>query len=267
MKLTCLKKRPHGRARGGFTRIDLIVAAALAAVLIGYIALLCVGERGRAMRCAWNLRSLHGAMEGYASDHRHALPAASVNVDKAHSSWDVDIFPYLGSGLKKKDNADLSQIVPKYFCCPSDRLQHSGTARSYSMSGHNMQYRNWPPGPECATGVGLNWDAPAVLRLLNAEALKQPENLPGVEISSIPEPAQTLLLTEALSPDNLMGKPNMASISGSAQQTRLLPQGGMKFHGGRFNYLMVDGHVERLTFVQAGSLDGGSGIWTMKKEH
>jgi len=244
-----------------------LAAATVLVVLLAFCAAtIFLGERGRTMRCKWNLRSLHTAIDSYAQDHRQVLPPAFVNVGKYQTTWDLEVFPYLGSGLKKKDNAELAQIVPRHFCCPSDRLQHLGVPRSYSMNGNNMEFWDWTSGPGSASGVGLGWDAPAVLRLLNEEALKQPESLPGVKRTDIPEPSATILLTELVAPDNVMGKPNMASVFGSAQQKRFLPDGGAQFHRGKFNYLMADGHVEWLTALQTGSLDGSGRIWTIKKE-
>ena len=250
---------------GGFTRLDLLVAAGVLSVLALWMFYSLVGERGRTVRCAWNLGALGKAMHRYANEHGESLPPAGVNVGKYQSSWDLQTFSYLKPGLSKENNEKLAATVPRFFACPSDKNSHSGTTRSYAMSSNDMTLQNWPPGKESATGLGLNWDVQSVSLLLNDEALKQPESLPGMKLSDIPAPADTVLLTELIAPGNFMGSYQMASMSGSARQTQSLPNGGAGFHLGKLNYLMADGHRELLSPLQTGAIDGTAGIWSMKK--
>jgi prepilin-type processing-associated H-X9-DG protein len=51
-----------------------------------------------------------------------------------------------------------------------------------------------------------------------------------------------------------------------SQQQGFFQDNSTKFHGGRFNYLMIDGHVELLSPLQTGSFDGTSGIWSLKEK-
>ena len=269
-QLTWPKNHPenavaHRRRNGGFTRLDLLVVTGVVLFLGGWLGYACLGEHGRRWRCASNLSALGRALHGYAGEHGGMLPPASVNVGKVQSTWDLDVFTFLQPGLAKDDNAQLAATVPGYFACPSDRLAHAGTIRSYSMAGHDMSAQNWPPGPHSATGVGLTWDKPSVSRLLGEDALAHPETLPGVNLSVIPAPADTALLAEVIAPENALGKLPWAAVAGSAASGQALPDGGATFHGGRFNYLMVDGHVEWLSVLQAGAVDGKAGIWTLKK--
>jgi len=186
-----------------------------------------------------------------------------VILGKYETSWDLAVFRYLTPGQAKENNAAQAQTVSRTFACPSDHLPHAGAVRSYSMGSNNMTLQNWPPGPNTATGVGLNWDKASIQRLLGEDVPEKPESLPGVKLADIPSPARTVLLTEMLSPDNAMGKYLLASISGSAQQRQALTNAGVNIHHVRLNYLMVDGHVEPLSLLQA--FDGSGGIWTLKQ--
>jgi prepilin-type processing-associated H-X9-DG protein len=253
------------RVERAFTRLDMAVLIGMAALLLAWFGIGQVGERGRTLHCAWNLAALGKAMHRYANEHDDALPAAGVNVGQYQTSWDLRLLPYRAPGLAKQNNEELARTVSRFFSCPSDKIWHRGSTRSYAMGSNDMTLQNWPPGGDSATGVGLNWDKPAVLRLLNEDALKQPEILPGVKLADIPVPAKTVLLTELIVPNNVIGSYQAASVSGCVQQQQPFPDGGAKFHGGRFNYLMVDGHVELLTPLQTGAFDGTGGIWTLKK--
>ena len=128
-----------------------------------------------------------------------------------------------------------------------------------------MSPDNWPPGQESATGVGLVWNKQTALLLLDKDALLKPESLPTVKLSSVPVPADTLLLTELIAPDNVLGGNQRTTVFSPSQQQRFLKDSGAYFHHDRFNYLMVDGHVELLSPLQTGSIDGHRGIWTIKK--
>ena len=55
------------------------------------------------------------------------------------------------------------------------------------------------------------------------------------------------------------------SGSGAQKDGLRTPAEQQRFHLGRLNYLMVDGHVELLSPLQTGSFDGTAGIWTVKK--
>jgi prepilin-type processing-associated H-X9-DG protein len=188
-----------------------------------------------------------------------------VNMDKVQTTWDLDLAPYLDGGAGKDDSGEAASKAQRHFLCPSDKMTHSGVARSYAMSGHDMSPQNWPAAAEAVTGVGLKWDKAAVQTLLDEKALGTPEALPRVKVSDIPRPARTVLVAEYIAAENTMGKFASATVSGGAQQLQGSQGGGV--HRWRFNYLMVDGHVESFSPLQSGSLDGKGGIWTIKQEN
>jgi prepilin-type processing-associated H-X9-DG protein len=197
-------------------------------------------------------------MQQYAGEHGGALPAAGIDMGSFQSSWDVAMLPYL-------DTKSVKVADEKTFACPSDNIPRRGKMRSYAMGGNDMAPENWPADRDSATGVGLCWDQPTVLSLLGANALKEPELLPALKLSNIPVPAETLLLTEFIVPSNTVGNIRQSRVFGAAQQQQFFIDDGAQYHRGRFNYLMVDGHVELLSSLQTGSFDGTAGIWSIKK--
>ena len=154
------------------------------------------------------------------------------------------------------------------FCCPSDSVKRD-YPRTYVMSAHDMKPENWPPGRDSATGVGIWWSKQAVRNQLgddaDEEAATNRDVLPAVMLSDIPQPADTLLLTELVQRDNRLGGVSQVRIWTAEAQRAAFKGDSSRFHGGRFNYLMADGHVELLTPLQTGTTSGGAGIWSIRK--
>jgi prepilin-type processing-associated H-X9-DG protein len=250
--------QPVGNA---FSRLDLLAGIAAVVVLAALFALNFTGERGRVASCKRNLSILGGAMQEYASSHGGALPPASIA--QLGLPWDAQILPHLPSKV-------VANGIDHAFQCPSDNVPRF-RPRSYAMSAHNMSLENWPPGPDNETGVGLVWDRNSMSRLLGEEAAASAEtdkdSLALVKLFGIPSPADTVYLTEAINGNNNIKDIQSAAVSGAGAQKDGLrtPAEQQRFHLGRLNYLMVDGHVETLSPLQTGSFDGGGGIWTVKK--
>jgi prepilin-type processing-associated H-X9-DG protein len=276
VKARCFRQPEKLVARANaFTRIDLLAVVFTVIFLGACFGMTHSGENGRIARCAGNLSAFGKAIHNYASEHDDAIPAAGINLGQTQTSWDQKISPYLKS-------------VSRFYFCPSDMAPHKGTPCSYAMAGNDMSPENWPPGRDSATGVGLWWDEQTVISLLGNEALKNPESLPSIKLSDVPVPSDTLLMTELIDPNNnrrtarqvtdagSQQKKTRArdagftvrqvSVFGTSQQQEFFKDGGAQFHHGRFNYLMVDGHVESFSPLQTGSFDGSAGIWTLKKQ-
>jgi prepilin-type processing-associated H-X9-DG protein len=248
---------------GAFSRIDLFVVIIVLMVLGGWLALAYTGENGRIVRCTGNLSALGRAMQTYADHNQEALPAAGIDWEKNQFSWDMRLQPYLSAGKPSSEQAFAA--LPRFFFCPSDDAKHNGTPRSYAMGGNDMSPDHWPPGPDSATGVGLWWDGETIRPLLGDMATQKIEQLPVVKLADIPRPADTVLLTEFIDPNNNLGSTRLTSVASPTQQRQFFKDGAVNFHHGRFNYLMVDGHVELLSALQTGSFDGSAGIWSLKK--
>jgi prepilin-type processing-associated H-X9-DG protein len=260
-----LKKLPASER--AFSRIDLLAVIFTVLLLGGWVTMTHYGESGRMARCVGNLAALGKAMHGYANDNGGALPAGGINLGKTQASWDLKLYPYLEPGLAKANSDQLFDTAPRFYFCPSDKAprKKKNTPRSYAMAGNDMSPQHWPPGPDSPTGVGLWWDKQTVLALLDEDALQKPELLPVVKLSDVSAPADTLLLTEFIDPNNTMGSIQQTTVLGTSQQMQFFKHGDPQFHHGKFNYLMVDGHVEALSPLQTGSFDGSAGIWSIKK--
>ena len=250
-------RAPRGAFRGGYSQVDLVVTIGVVAILAVWLGVSHWGERGRTARCAGNLQVLGHAMHDFAGDHENGLPAAGMDLPGSSISWDTLVVQYL-----KLRSVDL---MAQFVTCPSDPAPHNGSTRSYAMGGNDMAPEHWPPGGDSATGVGLFWDNGTVLSLANREALQKLELLPALKLSAVPVPAETLLLTDFIDPNNTMGNPRQTTVFNTSQQRHYFDDAGARFHRSRFNYLMVDGHVEWLSPLQTAAVGGATGIWNLKK--
>jgi len=232
-----------------------------------FVWLACTGasERVRTARCSHNLAMIGRALHNFANDHQNRLPPAAVV--PLNWTWDTILRPYLRTESVASNSAyaerQLQRTAAPRFHCPSDMLLREHP-RSYAMSRHDMRPENWPPGPDNATGVGLWWGKPEMTRVLENPSSGTPdqiaERLAMVKLNWLPAPADTLLLTELIDSDNKLWNPTGAGVLSQDQQMKAFPGGLAGFHHGRFNYLLVDGHVEALTPLNSAV----GGIWTIK---
>lgn len=261
VRLHCLLKSTVG-AEWAFSRLDLITVIGVVGLLFLWFGMWQFGEHGRITRCAANLRALGQATQSFATDQQNALPPAVIDAGHQQITWDARITPSLPQNLLKHGSEPL-------FRCPSDRLVHFN-GRSYTMSAHDMQLENWPPGPENDTGVGLVWNQETIRKLLD----QQQSNIVATNVdfgammkrSLIPSPSKTLLLTELISYENNLKGITWAAISGPGEQVQQFVNKKAYVHNGRFNYLMLDGHVELLSPLQTTAPNGG-GIWSIRKSN
>jgi prepilin-type processing-associated H-X9-DG protein len=252
-------------APGGYSRVDVFVAVSTAALFLLWLGITHSGERGRILRCADNLNVLGQAVQAYENDHAGGLPAASISLPATKISWDEQLFPYLQPQLAKSNGAaakgELFLAAAPRFLCPSDTLARGGHPRTYAMAERNTV--DWPPRGSDNTGVGVLWDRNAILKLLGNEAWEaaqlNPESLPKLKLSVLPAPARTLLLTEFVVPENMVGALSRTRVLLSDQQSTI-DEKIRPFHFKKFNYLMADGHIELWTSLQS------YGAWTINGE-
>jgi len=271
----------HKGRLAAFTRIDLLITIYAVILFVGFAAywIMQSRERGRAVRCAANLKALGEAMLLYSQDNDDQLPYTMLKYD-AHrfTTWDSLIYPFVPGGTITNRSTGTELLAEQFLRCPADTIgvSKSGSPmeksrRTYSMPWHHMNKANWPPGPGNSTGVGLWWSDKHASgsEMANLETLDPAEHIPSIRVKTIPSPASTLLLTEKARTNNFLFHFMGAEIRGVDEHldTRVIPM--EKYHQGQFNYLMVDGHVELLLPEQTiGGRGGASGknIWTIRPD-
>jgi prepilin-type N-terminal cleavage/methylation domain-containing protein len=169
----------------------------------------------------------------------------------------------------------------KQFICPADKIdwpgnlqdpatqRYGGNKRSYSMPSNNMDHNHggrgssWPPSPANNSGVGLWWtsgdqhvsawnSADGVRASTTGDPRFYARRQVAVYDQIIQDQVSTLLLTEKLQNDNLLGNTTAAIIE--YPRTSGTDGGHLNYthgytdathHGaGMFSYLYVDGHAE-----------------------
>lgn len=236
--------------------------------------------------CAENLRALGVATSLYTQDNATRLPIGFLHMDNRNIvTWDRLVGSFAKgatSGPAATSRTATNSATGRLLRCPSDTLGPATWAaryklerRTYAMPRHDMQMANWPPGPKNATGIGLYWK-------FDPNGKSQPPahtydtnklgELASLKLSMIPEPLDTILLTEQSSSNNIVANSSGAVITRTADHTDATVLRPEDYHRSRFNYLMVGGQVELLLPTQtvgktgkAGEAIGGhKGMWTIK---
>ena len=181
----------------------------------------------------------------------------------------------------KQATPPVPKTALKQFICPADKIdwpgnlqdpatqRYGGNKRSYSMPSNSMDHNHggrgssWPPSPASNSGIGLWWTS-------GDQHVSAWNSMDGVRANTTGDPrlyarrqvavydqvvqdqVSTILLTEKLQNDNLLGNTGSAIIE--YPRTSGTDGGHLNYsngytdsthHGaGMFDYLYVDGHVE-----------------------
>jgi prepilin-type processing-associated H-X9-DG protein len=212
------------------------------------------------------------AFTDYAQAHNGALPPAVFDDGTGNrTSWDREIAVYLEPELAKQNppekQKELEAKVAPTFKCPSDKeLRGGALPRSYSMPMYDINKIGWPPDENSLGGLGLYVDAKALAKAREAIPTERANYMPAIKISMVPAPADTALLVERISIPNALWQTKFACITSTKEQFDAKTFTAKDFHGGKMNYLMLDGHVELLWPTQSFGFTGvGGGIWTIRE--
>lgn len=291
-------RRRIQRYGAGFTLIELFAAVAVISLLLFLIlpALAKAQTKIRSNRCVSNLQDVGTAMGLYLQDSNDKLPYAALRyttgLEEHHLAWDDLMGPYLGIDMsnKQRDQDGASGKGSfKLLLCPQDTLPvatRDGAGkeyrRSYAMPEHNLGLNtlsgraataaDWPPCPVNQTGIGVSLDGRPgfVSKRWNSDdepgSKLPPRWQAAFQTPMILDPDHTLFTTERFDGENRVGSWSGATISDA---TRHVGKGFTGEPQDRFNYLMVDGHVESLAPAPTASAavqpvaSAPVGIWTV----
>jgi len=233
------KVSPGGqRHRTGFTLVELLVVAAVITVLAGITAasVRSAARRANAIKCAATLKSLGTATLLYTQENQDQFPR-SFHSAGAHRQpgWAASIAPYLGV-VGTQIESDWPGVFNAGFRCPEDRTSDPFV---YSY-GFNVHFELDPDGDDY-TGSPATWR----------------------RLEHCPAPAGTILIGETRPVrfgDHLMCH-QWSGIQGAKNALN------HAVHGGRANYLFLDGHVEMLRVDETFAPSAGNNRWNPSLAH
>lgn len=109
------------RARAGFTRTEMLVLAALLAVMLGllFVALRIGKEQRHRAQCRANLRQIGLALQSYAKDNQELLPDCTSRNPLFHGAvWPWDMSVNLVSDLENRG------AKRQFLYCPSNDMNN-----------------------------------------------------------------------------------------------------------------------------------------------
>jgi len=282
----CHPRNP--RSNSAFTRLDLIIVILILSVLGGVLYAFGINTDARRnlQTCTANLERLGDGFTKYIADHHGALPYASIQTNGgSRATWDLALRHYLTDGALSTNTPfslearAAGQELAKFFRCPADTIprDQGNRPRSYAMPMHRPHFKSWPPSADSETGVGLHLvirhNDEGRLMLPKWRAKTETNRLTVITTDIITAPADTLLLTEKADSKNQLYNAGMNPlIKSTAEHLDTNQLATADYHAGRFNYLMIDGHVETLLPEQTVGWSGSTGtnsnrhkgIWTIK---
>jgi prepilin-type N-terminal cleavage/methylation domain-containing protein/prepilin-type processing-associated H-X9-DG protein len=262
-----------------FTLIELLVVIAIIAILASLLlpALSKAKMKAQMTSCLNNEKQMGAASRVFSSDYDDKLVYAGVLPPSGTPAvpWDDFLSPYFSVTYSPQQFASGGaprEKMIRSISCPSDRVPMQAWAvsggsykRSYSMNVYNMSTLQIgaPPDYNARAGPGLYFNATDQWRgPMTIAANGYPEGWEGqmaLRDASILDASGTIMFAERINTFNIAGGIGQARISGIV--TEQYPDPGVveagtetgsftftkvKPHDDRWNYLFIDGHVEKL---------------------
>ncbi len=205
--------RRESAGQSGFTLLELLIAVAI----VGVLAALVLGmmsrlkDRANGVKCANTLRQVGTALFSYVSDNDGALiPGSEPEPNKL---WYNVLEPYMGGPEIDVNSGNR----PAWQECPSKVFR---TKDRFSV-GYGWNY----------TFFGTSW--------ADGEYTKWYYGY-GARMAGVPEPSKTIIIGDSM---------DLNKVTESYQNIYIYFAYDLfaKRHGGKGNYLFLDGHVEGLT--------------------
>lgn len=249
-------------AATAFTLIELLVVIAIIAILASVLFPVFAQARSKARQatCQSNMKQLGVGISMYAQDYDETLPMAQ-NLGSPINSWDQQAISYLGFNVVNNNPHTMilrcpnDDIVRTYSTCqPAPTAQ----IRSYSMpaianSDTMIAGAYTKPCPTCYTTAYFE----------------------GRALAEVPVPADTLLLAEYASSQNVFANNTGSYVSSPDGQTIQRACAGQPsrvkpIHQEGWDYLFADGHVKWLKPEMTinglgktgGTMTAPRGMWT-----
>ncbi len=259
--------------RVAFTLIELLVVISIIALLIGILlpALGAARATARQIKCGSNQRQFGVSFTAYSVDN---------GGEYAYCAWEAGgivfddlLADYFGVRLTRDQiaygagnaatDAEKQEVLDAWggtniVLCPSDE-DEAGNGRTYKMP-RTLNPRDGVDGGKPFIQGGR------VLGAMGTYSRNTPNEPVGVAADFIPNASGTLLMVERPTVENDnnkrrgLGMPDSSSVSaarrlGSQANTAFVNDSTI-LHGGRNNFLHVDGHVEFLSPVDTVSQNG-----------
>ena len=264
MNETRVSRNFHEDAR--FTLVELLVVMAILSILVSLVmqSLRTGMEAARIIACATNLKQIGNATSLYLNDDNERRYPARGNKWEGYG-WDDLLSQYDGRNLTVdqmtwhswggREYGNMVSLVPnegqnhgQMYRCPSD---------SREWIGENAEYVKKTYSPS-----GLRWGQSTGLGIIGNEwgswvSKSRSESL-------LPRPSGTIAFTEELTFANGYGPGLRARMGNCYDHLGFVPDmyvNNNDAHGKSgldYNYLMADGHVETLLFIETLVRDDGS---------
>ena len=237
------------KGKRGFTIIELLVVIAIIAILAAMLfpALGVARESARSTKCTSNLKQLGVAFAVYTSSNNGYYPCARWKMG-AKTRWVGALSKYAGGSVEdpsiQSTPSTGNRITNEVFKCPS-----IGRSTNQLGIGDRADYAR--------TGsYGYNWMTFGPFHG-DASSATLPRTYPVMD-DRIRVPSRTILVADAFGDSSLSDGVHAYTLdppvplngrwgSGSGGQTPADPR-----HGGKFNAVFADSHVESLTMREAG---------------
>lgn len=233
--------------RAGFTLIELLVVVAIIAILAALLlpALRRAKEQSKRMVCVSQLRQIGQAMYLYAGDNDSSVPAGRWDNNGNWgnvNTWYSNLTPWIAP------DRSVNGVV--YSLSAADQMTYNAVWRKLVCPSQNLDGVLWADGVPRTYGINIGGTK---LMYDNGYGLTDWATGRCRRLSEITSPGTTLAVCDTLNTDYIYAQ--MWQLLSPDQREFYLPAR----HGGAYNGVFVDGHVELIKAVDV--QNDGARMW------